>query len=74
MKLTLSIDNAVIEAAKAYASAHKKSLSELTEQFYKDMVAKDEAMTFILSLRKQKPTPDFDHRKAKAELVYKKYK
>jgi Family of unknown function (DUF6364) len=74
MKLTLSIDNNIIEAAKAYAAGRNKSLSSLTEGFYKDLVSKDTGMAFIRQLRKRKPIADFDHKTLLPTLFLTKFK
>jgi hypothetical protein len=41
-KLTLSLDKAVIEEAKKFASEKGSSLSELVENYFKLLIEKDE--------------------------------
>jgi hypothetical protein len=41
-KLTLKLNEAVIEKAKEYARKNKKSLSELVESFFKTLTAESE--------------------------------
>ena len=41
-KLTLKLNEAVIEKAKEYARKNKKSLSELVENFFKTITAESE--------------------------------
>ncbi|MBN1646451.1 MAG: hypothetical protein JW874_00340 [Spirochaetales bacterium] len=38
-KLTLSVDNSVIEKAKKYAKKHNESLSELVEDYFRIITA-----------------------------------
>jgi len=40
-KLTLKIDNSVIESAKLFAKAHNTSLSKLVESFFKRITRKE---------------------------------
>ena len=39
-KLTLSIENEVIEQAKLYATKHQRSLSSIVEQYLKSLLTK----------------------------------
>ena len=40
-KLTLKLDKFVIEQAKEYASAHKRSLSRIIESYLKSLINRD---------------------------------
>ena len=44
-KLTLQIDEQVIESAKIFAKNHQLSLSELTENYFKTLVQKEGQQT-----------------------------
>ena len=42
-KLTLSVDDAVIEKTKKYAGNHKESLSELVEAYFRIITSDEES-------------------------------
>lgn len=63
-KLTLSVDHNLIDAAKAYAKAHKTSLSQLVARQFIELTAQP-ADTFFTTLHEellrdgfQVPAPD----------------
>lgn len=81
-KLTLSLETQVIEKAKRYAAEQGTSVSKMVEKYLKAIsgvnqpVKKDdhEVADWVKRLRAvDKPTPDFDHKKAYAEHIIKKY-
>jgi hypothetical protein len=74
MKLTLSIDESAIRAAKAYAQAQNKSLSALTEEFYKTLEEEAELSNTLKRWRSRKPVPDFDYKEMMADILTEKYK
>lgn len=45
-KLTLKLDNLVIEQAKEYAASHKRSLSRIIEAYLKSLVSQDESKDY----------------------------
>jgi hypothetical protein len=70
-KLTLTLDQDIIEQAKRYASAHGKSLSELVSNYFKFLVERKpetEQKQAITSERVKrlkgiiKLAPDFDYK------------
>ena len=63
-KLTLSVDQALIDAAKAYAKAHNTSLSQLVARHFMELAAQP-ADPFFTTLHEellrdgfQAPTPE----------------
>ena len=80
-KLTLRLNDNVIERAKIYAKSHKISLSKLIES-YLDSLTRDnnserkipvtplvESLSGVISL-----PPDFDYKKEYADYLTEKYK
>ncbi|MDR2869669.1 MAG: DUF6364 family protein [Deferribacteraceae bacterium] len=45
-KLTLKLDSAVIESAKIYAEEHKRSLSKLVEDYFRNLVLENKTTTY----------------------------
>jgi hypothetical protein len=78
VKLTLRLNDQVIERAKTYAKNHQVSLSKMVET-YLDHITKDKdqktAITpFVESLSGVIRLPeDFDYKKAKQEYLAEKY-
>lgn len=78
-KLTLSLDNSVIEQAKEYAKSHKISLSKLIESYLSSLVSRKEknieitplveSLSGVIELEK-----DFDYKKAYTDYLMEKYK
>jgi hypothetical protein len=81
-KLTLSIEEDVIEQAKTYAKKQGRSLSNLVEQFLMSLnqsIKKEkkdtlEISSFVKSMQGQFKVPkDFDYKKERADHLLKKY-
>lgn len=78
-KLTLRLDNNVIERAKNYAQNHKISLSKMIES-YLDSITKQksekiEITPFVESLSGVIELPsDYDYKKDYSDYIIKKYK
>lgn len=83
VKLTLKLDQAVIEKAKTYAASHKKSLSRLIESYLKALT--DEAdkpskvevdiSPYVKSMKSGVKLPDdLDYKKERADYLAEKYK
>lgn len=79
-KLTLSIDNSVIEKAKAYAKSTNRSLSDIVESYLKsissdDFVSDVEISPYIKSISSGINIPDdFDEKEEYRKHLSKKYK
>ncbi len=82
-KLTLKLDKLVIDKAKEYASAHKKSLSRMIESYLKSLIDKDskepddnfEISPFVKSMQTGVKIPaDLDYKKLYADHLMEKYK
>jgi hypothetical protein len=79
-KLTLMLEKRVIERAKAYARRHRKSLSGMVENYFKNLT--DSAKTededvpeLVKSLKGIAKMPDnFDYKKDYAKHLEDKYK
>lgn len=80
-KLTLSLNQRIIEKAKVYAKENNTSLSKLIEAYFDALTSKEDIETEI------KITPlveslcgiielpeDFDYKKAKSKYLLEKYK
>jgi len=77
-KLTLTIDDTVIDSAKKYARLNGKSLSGIVENYLKSISAQDEnrlelspkvtRLMGVISL-----PDDFDYKKELGEALVKKY-
>lgn len=80
-KLTITIDKAVIEQAKKYASKQGRSLSSMIENYLKAVTSKeekidskDELSPIVKSLTGSIKLPkDFDYKKAVADAINDKY-
>lgn len=79
-KLTLSLDKAVIEEAKKFASEKGSSLSELVENYFKLLIEKDElTKTPIISKKVSrlrgllKTDIDLDYKEILEEEIIKKH-
>jgi len=78
-KLTLKLEQAVIEKAKDYAKRQKTSLSRLIENYLLNITDKDEAKEKITPLVRSLsgildlPT-DTDHKKEYSDYLANKYK
>lgn len=78
-KLTLTIEQSVIEKAKSYARKKERSLSDLIENYLKaitneEPVQKIEISPTVKSLRGSFKIPnDFDYKKELTDLLSKKY-
>jgi hypothetical protein len=78
-KLTLTIDESVIEKAKKYAKTKDKSLSNIIENYLKfllkdDPIDSDELTPLVKSLKGSFTVPiDFDYKKELTQSLTKKY-
>lgn len=78
-KLTLTIEQSVIERAKKYAKSKERSLSDLIENYLKTLVndsSKDdiELTPIVKSLKSSFKQPkDFDYKKELVNELSKKY-
>jgi hypothetical protein len=78
-KLTLTIEQSVIEKAKSYARKKERSLSDLIENYLKaitneEPVQKIEISPTVKSLRGSFKIPnDFDYKKELTDRLSKKY-
>lgn len=82
-KLTLSLEKEVIEQAKIYAKGTGRSLSEMVESYFRNLVEKpnqnekeeyndvDPRLKRLIGIVKL--PPDFDIKKAKEEYFREKY-
>lgn len=82
-KLTLSLEKEVIEQAKIYAKGTGRSLSEMVENYFRNLVEKpnenkkeeyndvDPRLKKLIGIVKL--PPDFDIKKAKEEYFKEKY-
>lgn len=80
-KLTLSLDQDVIEKAKRYAKRNKTSLSKMIESYFASLTSQGangseieitqlvESLTGVIQL-----PDDFDYKKARAKHLSEKYK
>lgn len=77
-KLTLTINDEVIRAAKTYARLKEKSLSKLVENYLKSLAMTTEKtpafMPEILKLKGKLKLPEnFDYKKELADAISKKH-
>ena len=79
-KLTLSVDDEIIQKAKKYAQDHKESLSELVENYFRVLTTEEkysevsEISPIVQELLGSVKLPeDFNFEKEKAEYFEKKY-
>lgn len=80
MKLTLSLDETVIEKAKVYAKAHNVSLSKLVERYLARLaggheypIPGDASFTSELAGMLNEPAQGFTYESAKYKHLKKKY-
>ena len=79
VKLTLTIDEALIAAAKEYAKENGRSLSDLVENYFKLLISdhykiKEEYSDVVNELRGSFKAPeDFDYKKALEDEIIKKH-
>jgi macrodomain Ter protein organizer (MatP/YcbG family) len=78
-KLTLKLEQSVIEKAKDYAKRQKTSLSRLIENYLLDVTDKENAQEKITPLVRSLSgiidlPDDYDHKKDYADYLAKKYK
>jgi replicative DNA helicase len=79
-KLTLTIEQSIIEKAKKYASERGRSLSDIVENYLKaitkeeDKKREDELTPIVKSLKGTFKAPeDFDYKKELSKSLTKKY-
>lgn len=77
-KLTLSLDQSIIEQAKGYAKSHKISLSRLIESYLSSLVSRKEKGFAITPLVESlsgvvELESDFDYKKAYTDYLVEKY-
>ena len=81
-KLTLKLDKFVIDKAKDYASAHKRSLSRIIESYLRSLINKNnpkdkddiEISPFVKSMTTGVNIPeDFDYKKEYGNYLTQKY-
>ena len=78
-KLTLSLDKEIIDQAKIFAKGNGKSLSEMVEAYFRDIVYMSDEKSEEIEARVRKIVgviklpPDFDLEKAKEEYHREKY-
>lgn len=81
-KLTLKLDKFVIDKAKNYASAHKKSLSRIIESYLKSLINENDPKEsddikispFVKSMATGVNIPsDFDYKKEYGDYLTQKY-
>ncbi len=78
-KLTLSLDDAIIERAKKYASDKRESLSEMVENYFRLVTSNYKKEEKIISpivqelLGSIKVPNDFDYENAKYDYLKEKY-
>ena len=78
-KLTLSLEKEIIEQAKIYAKGTGRSLSQMVESYFRNVVQKTDVEYDSVDARVKKLIgviklpPDFDMEKAKEEYHREKY-
>lgn len=78
-KLTLSLDGAIIESAKTYASANNISLSKLIESYLTSLTIRKKSATEITPLVESLSgvisfDEDFDFKDSYTDFLIEKYK
>lgn len=79
-KLTLKLDQEIIEKAKHYASANKLSLSRIIENYLNSLTSEKtnddlQISPFVKSLSSSIKIPaDYDYKKDRADYLEQKYK
>ncbi len=83
LKLTLHLEESVIDRAKEYASSQKRSLSDMIEAYLKSLITKNqtqpveeiEISPFVKSLRTGVKVPtDYNYKKEYTDYLAEKYK
>ena len=78
VKLTLTVDQLIIERAKSYAKQTGRSLSEIIETYLDNITSENHSQKLSPKLKKLvgsvKLPKDFDEVKAKRNYLEKKYK
>ena len=83
LKLTLHLEESVIDRAKEYASSQKRSLSDMIEAYLKTLITKNqtqpdediEISPFIKSLRTGVKVPaDYNYKEEYTDYLVEKYK
>lgn len=82
-KLTLTLEKEIIEKAKAYAKSHKRSLSNLIEDYLKSILEQNDKLSTEIALTpivkslkgsvKVANTGDFDEKQILEDELLKKY-
>ena len=78
-KLTLSVDDTIIEKAKAYAQDKNESLSQLVENYFRLLTSnrkneEKEVSPLVMDLMGSIEVPDdFDYKKEKMEYLENRY-
>lgn len=78
-KLTLSLDESIIEKAKIYAQKNKESLSKIVENYFRIVTSKsnnqkEEISPLVMELIGSIKVPDyFDYETAKQDYLKEKY-
>lgn len=78
-KLTLKLDQEVIESAKKYASDQKLSLSKIVEAYLQSLISEKniddlKISPFVKSISTEKKSPDLDYKKEYSNHLLEKYK
>jgi hypothetical protein len=78
-KLTLTMDDSVINSAKKYASEKGKSISDIVENYLKSITTQEETIVALSPkvaklMGAIKLPDDFDYKKDIANALVKKYK
>lgn len=79
-KLTLKLNQEVIEKAKVYASANQVSLSRLIENYLSSLISEKptndlQISSFVKSLSTRVEIPsDYDYKKDRADYLEKKHR
>jgi len=78
-KLTLSLDESIIEKAKIYAERNSESLSQIVENYFKIVTSESATIEPKISplvedlIGSIKVPPDFDYSKAKYQYLMEKH-
>lgn len=77
-KLTLSLDEVVIKAAKKYAKDHKTSISRLVEQYFLDLIYSKPKKRYPKELQDligvaRIEDPEIEYKKEKLAYLSEKY-
>lgn len=77
-KLTLTVDEKIIQEAKTYAAAHNESLSHMVENYFRALTTPGDthtplSETVALLMGSVHVPEDFDYEKAKREYLEERY-